>query len=148
MSVILALIESCNQALTASDELRFPPFCHRLTPDELIRVELVLFHLFPLCHTFFSPSISFFLETVGGSQTDKPESCHNVDSALIRAFDVSRQSARRGKPRAVKTRRAARAILNTRHLGRCKHSTPPPPPFPTVINPTCGRTCSCPAPFT
>lgn len=58
MSVILALIESSNQALTASDELRFPPFCHRLTPDELIRVVLV--HLFPLCHTFFHPSIVFF----------------------------------------------------------------------------------------
>lgn len=54
--------------------------------------------------------------------SQKPNCCNHIYLALISMFDILSQqpdnrSVARAGPRAVKTRRSARAMLNTHHLG-------------------------------
>lgn len=126
LSVIMVSVKSCNQALTASDKLSstytWQANQHCISPFSHFPIML---HVYSSIHVFV-----FFGWFQCLAQAGKPRCCHNVDLALIRAFNG--QSARRGGPRAVKTHRAARAFLNTQHLGRYKHSSrhPPTPFFP------------------
>lgn len=72
----------------------------------------------------FPPNTGEVLTDVGqiGRAPEKPNCCNHIYLALICVFDIlsqrpDNQSVGRAKPRAVKPRCLARAMLNTQHLG-------------------------------
>lgn len=72
----------------------------------------------------FPPNTAEVLTDTGriGRAVEKPNCCNHIYLALICVFDMLSQrpdnrSVGRAEPRAVKTRRSARAMLNTQHLG-------------------------------